>query len=78
VSLFRFHTPNIYNEEDLFLKRYFMKFGDVTEANTDMQKAVATTIFTCNGNVLFSHFKGLYGCNVGIVKDGNFSNRASF
>jgi hypothetical protein len=41
-----------------------MKFVNVTGANTDMQKAVAMTTLTDNGNVLFSHFKGLYGCKL--------------
>jgi hypothetical protein len=49
----------------------------VTGRNTDIRKAVAMTTLEDNGNVLVSHYKGLYGSSVGIVKDGNFRNRAS-
>jgi hypothetical protein len=55
-----------------------MKFRDVTGRSTDMQKAVAMTTLKDNGNAVFSHSKGLYGCKGGIVKDGNFRNRASY
>jgi hypothetical protein len=56
---------------------FFMKSGDVTGMKTDMEKAVAMRTFADNGNSLSSHFKGLYGRNVGIVTNRNFRNRDS-